>query len=169
MKRLQRSLTGAVGLVLIWASLAHGWPWSTDMANQPSLKPQERPFLPPPHAVPVQGRERRMDILEAAETLRNPIDATPPSIEQGKRLFEIYCHVCHGPAARGDGPIARKLEEPPDDLTEESAVELPDGYIYTVIREGGTSMPPQAEGLSPRERWDVVNYLRSLQRKAGAR
>jgi mono/diheme cytochrome c family protein len=110
-----------------------------------------------------------MDLLEAAENLRNPVQPNAASIENGKRIFEIYCLVCHGPGARGDGPIARKLEDPPDDLTQETTVELTDGYIYTVIREGGTTMPPQAEGLSRRERWDVVNYLRSLQREAGKR
>lgn len=110
-----------------------------------------------------------MDILDAAELLQNPVEATSASIKQGKELFEIYCLVCHGPDARGDGTIARKLENPPDDLTQETTVELTDGYLYTVIREGGTTMPPQAEGLSSRERWDVVNYLRSLQRQTAVR
>ncbi len=168
-RRLARSLFIAAGLVAIGVSLAYGWPWSTDMEIQPSIQPQEDPRLPPPDTIPRHGKEPRMDLLEAAENLHNPVQPNATSIESGKRLFEIYCLVCHGPAARGDGPIARKLEEPPDDLTEESAVELTDGYIYTVIREGGTIMPPQAEGLSSRERWDVVNYLRSLQRKAEAR
>jgi mono/diheme cytochrome c family protein len=44
-----------------------------------------------------------------------------------------------------------------------------DGYVYTVIGQGGATMPPQAEGLSPRDRWDVINYLRSLQWETGAR
>ncbi|MFQ5802954.1 MAG: c-type cytochrome [Candidatus Methylomirabilales bacterium] len=169
MRRVDPLLFGFLIAFLGVAALAYllpRIPATTDMVDQPSLKPQERPFLPPPHAVPIHGRERQMDILEAAETLQNPVDATPASIEQGKWFFEIYCLVCHGPHARGDGPIARKLENPPDDLTQESTIEQTDGYLYTVIREGGAGMPAQAEGLLPRERWDIVNYLRSLQREA---
>jgi len=136
----------------------------TEMADQPSIKPQERPFLPPPNSVPVHGRERKLELLEAAE-LKNPLKPTPASLENGKRLFQIYCVVCHGTNAKGKGPIAKKLTSPPDDLTQESTVAQADGYLYTVIREGGETMPAQVEGLSSRERWDIVNYLRSLQRK----
>ena len=110
-----------------------------------------------------------MELLEASEKLRNPVQATPASVEHGRESFQIYCAPCHGPDAKGKGPIAKKLRTPPDNLTEESAQEQTDGYVYTVIGQGGTTMPPQAEGLSPRDRWDVVNYLRGLQREAGAR
>jgi mono/diheme cytochrome c family protein len=40
-----------------------------------------------------------------------------------------------------------------------------DGFLYATIRDGGALMPGQGEALSPRERWDVVNYLRVLQGK----
>jgi len=110
-----------------------------------------------------------MELLEASEKLRNPVKATLTSIEHGKQSFQIYCVPCHGPDATGKGRISKKLKTPPDDLTEESAVAQTDGYVYTVIGQGGATMPPQAEGLSPRDRWDVINYLRSLQRETGAR
>ncbi len=158
-----------LGVVVALAYLLPHLPATSDMAHQPSIKPQEHPLLPPPNSVPVQGKERRMDLLEASEKLRNPEQATLASVEHGKQLFQIYCIPCHGPDATGKGPIAKKLKTPPDNLTEESAQEQTDGYVYTVIGQGGTTMPPQAEGLSPRDRWDVVNYLRSLQREAGAR
>ncbi|MCL5669588.1 MAG: hypothetical protein M1392_06475, partial [Gammaproteobacteria bacterium] len=44
-------LASALTPALVWA-----WPWSQDMMNQPSVKPQEgvpKPF--PRHSVPVQG------------------------------------------------------------------------------------------------------------------
>lgn len=148
-----------VGLTYFFLSI----PPTTEMANQPSIKPQEQPFLPPPQSVPIHGRERKVELLEASE-LKNPVEATPASLEQGQRLFAIYCAVCHGTNAKGKGPIAKKLTTPPDDLTQTSTAEQPDGYLYTVIREGGDTMPGQAEGLSSRERWDIVNYLRSLQK-----
>ena len=36
----------------------------------------------------------------------------------GKDLFRMYCAACHGPAARGDGPLADKLKKRPPDLTQ---------------------------------------------------
>ena len=36
------------------------------------------------------------------------------SVENGKRLFLIYCTLCHGPDAKGGGPVAPKFIPPPD-------------------------------------------------------
>lgn len=155
-------LVFTVGLTTFFLSI----PPTTEMADQPSLKPQERPFLPPPQSVPLQGKERKLEILEAAE-LKNPVEATPASVEKGRQLFQIYCVVCHGVEAKGNGPMAKRLTTPPGDLTQPSTAEQPDGYLYTMIREGSDAMPGHAEGLSIRERWDIVNYLRHLQKSGG--
>jgi mono/diheme cytochrome c family protein len=154
-------------VLVIIAVLAYALPrvpGISEMADQPSLKPQEQPFLPPPHSVPTRGKERQMDLLEAAD-LENPVPSTRASITNGKRLFTIYCVVCHGKDATGKGPIAAKLSTPPDDLTSADTAEQPDGYLYQMIRQGGDVMPGQAASLSSRERWDIVNYLRSLQKR----
>jgi mono/diheme cytochrome c family protein len=37
--------------------------------------------------------------------------------EQGATLFRRHCAVCHGLDARGDGPAAGALRQPPGDLT----------------------------------------------------
>jgi mono/diheme cytochrome c family protein len=172
-KRADRFILGVLvillGVFVVLAYLLPRLPATSDMAHQPSIKPQEHPLPPAPNSVPVQGKERRMELLEASEHLQNPVQATAASLEHGKQLFQIYCVPCHGPNAKGKGLVAKKLGTPPDDLTKESAVEQTDGYVYTVIGQGGATMPPQAEGLSPRDRWDVVNFLRGLQRETGAR
>jgi len=36
---------------------------------------------------------------------------------EGRRLFVSYCQLCHGPDGKGDGPLARKMEISPVDLT----------------------------------------------------
>jgi len=36
---------------------------------------------------------------------------------QGPNLYKAYCAVCHGPNAKGDGPMAMFLKTPPSDLT----------------------------------------------------
>lgn len=139
-----------------------GWPWSTDMFFQPSVKTFERePMAPPEGTLPIDG-EPQMDRIKMGELYRNPIEATPESLERGKALFETFCAVCHNYDAKGGGPVAAKFIPPPD-LTLDHYRKLSDGYIYGTIRNGSVLMPPQGAALYPKERWDVVNYLRSLQ------
>lgn len=164
MRGFLRSLLTAVGFVVMGANLAHGWPWSTDMDKQLSIRPQEEPRLPPAGSIPRQGKEPPMDRLEASEKLRNPVQPTPESVENGNRLFQIYCALCHGADGKGGGPVATKFVPPPD-LTLEIFRQRTDGFLYGTIRNGGALMPGQAEALSPRERWDIVNYIRHVQGK----
>lgn len=109
-----------------------------------------------------------MGRIEAGEKLRNPIKPSAASVANGKRLFGIYCSPCHGPEAKGDGPVAKKFVPPPD-LTLPMFRERTDGFIYGTIRNGGALMPPQGEVLAPAERWDIVNYIRHLQDEAKGR
>lgn len=40
-----------------------------------------------------------------------------PAAMDGKAMFDQYCAVCHGKAAKGDGPAAAALKKSPPDLT----------------------------------------------------
>jgi mono/diheme cytochrome c family protein len=39
------------------------------------------------------------------------------AIESGQSQFKTYCATCHGPSAKGDGPLADQLRIRPPDLT----------------------------------------------------
>jgi len=139
-----------------------GWPWNKDMARQPALKPQAQPTPRPPEgSMPIQGKEASRS-REQAANVQNPVPPTAESIDNGKRLFQIYCAVCHGVDGKGMGPAAAKFVPPPD-ITSAFFKARADGFLYETIRSGGPLMPAQGEALSPKERWDIVNYLRSLQ------
>ena len=43
--------------------------------------------------------------------------ASPTSAASGKEMFRAYCASCHGEDAKGDGPAAAALRQPPADLT----------------------------------------------------
>jgi mono/diheme cytochrome c family protein len=109
----------------------------------------------------MQGKEALISREEAAK-ISNPVPATAKSIENGKRFFQIYCAVCHGTDGKGMGPVASKFVPPPD-ITQAFFRARTDGFLYETIRRGGPLMPGQGEALSSKERWDIVNYLRSLQ------
>jgi mono/diheme cytochrome c family protein len=163
-KFLSRYLWIVTGALLLCSNFAYGWPWSKDMADQPSIKPQEAPRLPPANSIPTQGKEPKIDRIEAGKLLHNPIAPTKSSLDNGKRLFDVYCAPCHGVDAKGHGPVAAKFVPPPD-LTLEMFRQRPDGFIYEQIRSGGPIMPGQGDALRPQERWEIINYLRSLQQK----
>jgi mono/diheme cytochrome c family protein len=132
----------------------------TNMADQPSIGYQEGPrLLPPEQSVPVTGKTIIIDTLPT-----NPILADETSLQRGEILFSIYCALCHGDKGQGDGPLAEHYEDRPiRTLTSANITAQFDGQLFRTISEGLSRMPPQAEALTPRERWDVINYLRTLE------
>jgi mono/diheme cytochrome c family protein len=151
-----------LALLALTPSVAYAWPWSTDMMNQPSLKPQEgTPKVFPKRSEPIRGTTVRVADRDAADKMPNPVPATPQSVKLGGQLFGIYCTPCHGDFGRGDGKVGAKLILKPFDLT--SAERMPtisDGYIFGMMTFGGAVMPMYANDLSATERWHVVNYVR---------
>ena len=45
------------------------------------------------------------------------VSANPPKAYEGRRLFVSYCQLCHGVGGQGDGPLAKKMNINPVDLT----------------------------------------------------
>lgn len=133
------------------------------MEEQPSIGYREGPrLLPPEGAIPITGLEVPAD----GSVPTNPVEGTANSIARGKLLFDIHCAVCHGDKALGDGPVAAYFKSPAPpmaDLTTERIVNLDDGLLYLILTNGAQGMPSLAENLTQRERWDVINYLRTIQ------
>ena len=143
-------------------ALALAWPWSRDMMNQPSIKPQEGVMTPfPKNSIPVGGLETPgLGRLESYR-LANPVPATPASVARGKTYFAVFCVPCHGVSGRGDGPVAKKLPVPPMDLTNAFIQKDSfDSWVFAMITHGGRVMPAYKADLSVSERWDIVNYVR---------
>ncbi len=168
-----KKISLAVALLLT-PMLAQAWPWSQDMANQISVKPQESvdpnnpgmaPF--PKRSMPVPGTTVAVKDMEAADKQANPVAADQKSVEHGGKLFGIYCTPCHGYQGKGDGLVGKKLILQPFDLTADMTKQRTDGFIFGRITFGGAVMPSYANDLSPLERWHVINYVRKVLQQGG--
>ena len=99
-----------------------------------------------------------------AKNIKNPQPPTPASIANGKKLAEANCVSCHGPGGKGDGPAAAALPPPkPADWTSPKIKAETDGELFWKISNGRGAMPPWKH-LPEKDRWDLVNYIRSLQK-----
>ena len=159
-------IPGIVILVIAGGSafLPAAMQWYQELAYPATVKPplQSRSWSIPAGTVPREPQEAPLSRSEAAEILENPRPATPDSIERGKNLFLTYCEMCHGPEGKGDGPVAGRSRLRIPDLAFMMRARN-DGHLYGTIRNGGMIMPPYGYRIAPAERWDLVNYLRSLQ------
>ena len=136
--------------------------WRTDMWYQPSLRPEAAPRPPPERSVPL-GAAPRYESRDDTEGLQNPVPATPASLEHGHALFVSRCLPCHGDEGHGGGPVS-KFFPPAPDLAYVSVRARSDGFIWGTVSYGGKAMPPAREGLTARDRWDLVNWVREIQR-----
>ena len=101
-----------------------------------------------------------------AETrqLQNPVKMDGRTVERGKKLFREHCLQCHGETGVGDGKMAKQLGYKPANLALDGVNQQADGEIFWKISKGKEPMPAWEKQLRPRERWDLVSYIRTLLR-----
>ncbi len=164
-------LKSIVAAGMMMPAVALAWPWSTDMMNQPSIKPQEGQMATyPAGVIPVTGIPTTVSSREETREMKNPIEPTVVSIDTGRKLFKIYCGACHGNTGGADSPVSGKIGA--IDLTDSYVQEnLTEGWLWGTITFGSYVMPsygvpsarPDSRGsndLNVEERWHVVNYMK---------
>ncbi len=109
-----------------------------------------------------EDRERAM-----AELADNPIPLTDKGLAEGRRLYDIFCAVCHGKAGDGLGVIYENGVYPaaPANFLTEEFIRAGNGRYYYSIMHGRGVMGAYADKLNFEERWQVIHYIRSLQAK----
>jgi mono/diheme cytochrome c family protein len=96
-----------------------------------------------------------------AKSVKNPVKG----VGNAKKNIETNCVTCHGPNGKGDGPAAAALPPPkPADWTSPRVAAESDGEIFWKISNGRGAMPPWKH-LPDKDRWEIVNYIRTLQKK----
>jgi mono/diheme cytochrome c family protein len=143
-------------------------PWFAVMHTGIAIQPYKMPLAPVEGTVPVGGVEHVPAAVPqnqgALDALTNPTLMTAVSLDRGKERFDIYCGVCHGQEGAGDGPVASALANAVRNLNDQRVLDASDGWIYGVITNGfGALMPGYGGRITPEDRWNIVNYVRTLQ------
>jgi mono/diheme cytochrome c family protein len=133
--------------------------WVSFMEIQPSHRQMEDPLPVPARSIPIEGPIT----IPGMPPPENPVEADEASIARGAELFAIHCAMCHGKNADGNGPVAAFLANKPANLTTPVVQSKSDGSIFLTITNGvDGKMPPLNENLTVPERWDLVNFIRTL-------
>lgn len=95
---------------------------------------------------------------------KNPVAVNDASLAAGQKVYLKRCVECHGKTGNGDGPDAADLGIHPAKLSDPVIRQETDGALFWKITVGKKPMPKYGTRLSPTDRWNVINYLRTLGR-----
>ncbi len=111
---------------------------------------------------------KSLTVLAGGELAPYAVDAKVLALGQAK--FQVYCAVCHGQAADGNGIMKVRAAVEGDvaivsiaNLQQPMFRAYPQGQVFDVITNGKNTMLGYGDKLTPEERWAVVAYLRALQ------
>jgi mono/diheme cytochrome c family protein len=132
---------------------------------------------PPANPAPVPGAGTTpattvhlYNITEQEKERKNPVRFTDLSVELGEKLFTTQCAMCHGAEGQGNGALAKEMNVKPPDFSKADVLQKrSDGELFSIINQGSQNMPGEQKRLTEPQKWDMVNFLRSLQGKVPAK
>jgi hypothetical protein len=108
----------------------------------------------------------------ASKQIKNPVtDLSPNQMIEAERLYLVNCGICHGPKLDGNGPLYKGGEGPfpaaPKNFIGDAGMHvMPDGQMFYSVTYGKNKMGSYASQLDSRQRWMVIDYIRSKQAAA---
>lgn len=131
------------------------------------------------NSLPVNGTMRKGELapytvpndsnglLVLSAAVKNPLPPlnTEDSLEAA-RLFNINCAICHGPKAEANGPVGVKVGGVKSIVA--ASPTFSDGRLFHVMTYGQNLMGSYASQLSRKQRWMIVQYIRTLEPKTAA-
>jgi mono/diheme cytochrome c family protein len=101
-----------------------------------------------------------------AKKMQNPVPPTSEAIGAGMMIYMQHCQSCHGEDGDGKGEKAGQLLIAPADFRDAHKMGLStDGEFFWQISEGHRPMPAFKSKLTPEERWQVIDYVRTFAQK----
>jgi mono/diheme cytochrome c family protein len=94
--------------------------------------------------------------------VKNPLAGNNDIIPYAKVIYTTYCGPCHGSKGKGDGVAAAGLAKKPADHSSDLVQQQTDGALFWMISTGRSPMPTYKAALTENQRWELVNYIRTL-------
>jgi len=99
----------------------------------------------------------------------NPVKADATTVAEGKRLFTSQCSMCHGKDGDGKGDLAQEMQLKMRDYHDPTTLkDVTDGELFYIITKGKGDMPGEGDRLEVNQRWQLINFIRSLSSKQPA-
>ena len=154
-----------------------GYTYMDDMYRSPAVKtyePSIKNFRNSSALKPVEGtisrgwkpyeyEDTNEGYEEAKLNLLSPIVVSKENLENGKKLYEIYCSVCHG--SKGDGQGILMKREVYLGVPSYADREITPGSIYHVLMYGKNAMGSHAGQVNELERWQISQHVMELRNK----
>ena len=168
--RLSVALLSVAGAILTTAC-------RLDMHVQPRQNPlsysdfyaDHRSARPPVEGTVARGQLNADAYFYTGKIGNNPGDEMPfpvtrQVLERGRERYDIYCAPCHSLVGDGNGVVpSRGFARKPPSYHIARLEKAPLGYFYDVMTNGFGIMPDYAGQITPRDRWNIVAYIRALQ------
>jgi len=90
------------------------------------------------------------------------------SVARGTDVYRVFCSSCHGPTGLGNGTVPLRGFPPPPSLLTGASRQMKDGQLFHILTYGQGSMSSLAGQVTLAQRWDAINYVRSLQQAVPA-
>lgn len=92
--------------------------------------------------------------------VKSPLEPTKLNLENGKKMYKMYCSICHGDKGDGNGYLT--IRDKYNGIPNYKDREITEGTIYQVIMYGRNMMGSYGSQLTEKERWQVVLYVQKL-------
>jgi mono/diheme cytochrome c family protein len=96
---------------------------------------------------------------------KNPVAANESSLAAGQKIYLKTCAMCHGKTGDADGPAVIELNIHPAKLTDPKVSTESDGSLFWKVTTGKKPMPAYGKRISETDRWNLVNYVRTLSKR----
>ncbi len=97
---------------------------------------------------------------KAKAELKNPLEVTEANLENGKKMYDIYCASCHGKKGDGNGILSQRDKF--SGIPSYADRDINAGSIYHVIMYGKNLMGSHSSQTTYKERWQITQYVEKL-------
>ena len=109
---------------------------------------------------PYEYEDSNQGYESAKLNLKSPLVNNEENLKNGKKMYDIYCSVCHG--SKGDGQGILMEREKFLGIPSYADRDITEGSIYHVLMHGINLMGSHAGQVDDEERWQIAQYVLKL-------